>query len=134
MTNMKRTCLYLLLSFLIFVSFIGCGGNKAVKGIIEKESGRLIGFCGLYYVADMAEVNIGYAFEKSRWRQGLGFETGQAVLDFGFRELGLSEVVATIMPDNIASVKLAEKFGMTFWKNRRNWEHITPLTRGTSTP
>ena len=89
-------------------------------GIIEKESGRLIGFSGLHYVADMAEVNIGYAFEKSKWRQGLGFETGQAVLDFGFRRLGLSEVVAVIMPDNMASTKLAEKFGMTFWK-RFTW-------------
>jgi len=85
-------------------------------GVVEKESGRLIGFSGLHYVADISEVNIGYAFEKSKWRQGLGFETGQAILDFGFRELGLSEVVAIIMPDNIASIKLAEKFGMTFWK------------------
>jgi RimJ/RimL family protein N-acetyltransferase len=85
-------------------------------GVIEKESGRLLGFSGLHHIADMVKVNIGYAFKKSKWRQGFGFETGQAVLDFGFRELCLSEVIAVIWSDNIASIKLAEKFGMIFWK------------------
>jgi RimJ/RimL family protein N-acetyltransferase len=93
-------------------------------GVIEKESGRLIGFSGLHYVAYIDEVNIGYAFEKSKWRQGIGYEIGQAILDFGFRTLDLSEVVATIMPDNIASIKLAEKFGMSFWK-RFTWGGTT---------
>jgi [ribosomal protein S5]-alanine N-acetyltransferase len=85
-------------------------------GIVEKKSGRLRGFSGLYYIADMAEVNIGYAFEKSRWQQGYGFETCRAVLDFGFQELGLNTIVAVIWPDNIASIKLAEKLGLRFWK------------------
>jgi RimJ/RimL family protein N-acetyltransferase len=31
-------------------------------GVVEKKSGRLIGLCGLHYLAGMAEVNIGYAF------------------------------------------------------------------------
>lgn len=87
-------------------------------GVIEKESGILVGFSGLHYsnIADMVEVNIGYVFKRSKWRQGFGFENCQSVLDFGFRILGLSEVVAVILPDNIASIKLAEKLGMKFWK------------------
>lgn len=31
--------------------------------------------------------------------------------------LDLNEVVATIIPDNISSIRLAEKFGMIFWKS-----------------
>lgn len=85
-------------------------------GIIEKSSGRLIGFSGLHFIADMEEVNIGYAFEKSRWHQGLGFEACRAILSFGFTELGLSQVVAVIHPDNRASNQLAQKCGLHFWK------------------
>jgi ribosomal-protein-alanine N-acetyltransferase len=85
-------------------------------GLVEKKSGQLIGFSGLHYIADVTEVNIGYAFETSRWRQGFGFETCRAILDFGFQKLGLPFVVAVIWPENIASIKLAEKLGLHFWK------------------
>lgn len=85
-------------------------------GIIEKESDGLIGFSGLHYIADMAEVNIGYVLKKSKWRQGFGVETCQAVLDVGFRELGLPVIVTVIWPENIASIKLAERLGLNFWK------------------
>jgi RimJ/RimL family protein N-acetyltransferase len=85
-------------------------------GAVEKQSGRLIGLCGLHYLSGMAEVNIGYAFEKSRWRQGFGFEACRAALDFGFQRLGLDTIVAVIWPDNRASIKLAEKLGLEFWK------------------
>ena len=85
-------------------------------GVIEKLSGQLIGFSGLHYIADMPEVNIGYAVEKVRWRQGFGFETCQAVLDFGFQTLALHQIVAVIAPVNQASIHLAEKCGLSFWK------------------
>jgi len=85
-------------------------------GVVERKSGRLLGFSGLHHVADMVEVNMGYAFEKTKWRQGFGFETCQAVLDFGFQRLGLDMVVAVIWPDNGASIRLAEKLGLRFWK------------------
>ena len=85
-------------------------------GIVEKKNGRIIGFSGLHYIADMAEVNIGYAFEKPKWRQGFGFEACRAILDFGFQELSLPVIVAVIWPENIASIKLAEKLGLHFWK------------------
>jgi [ribosomal protein S5]-alanine N-acetyltransferase len=85
-------------------------------GVVEKKSGSLIGLSGLHYIADMADVNIGYAFERTKWRQGFGFETCQAVLDFGFQELGLETIVAVIWPDNRASITFAEKLGLRFWK------------------
>jgi ribosomal-protein-alanine N-acetyltransferase len=65
----------------------------------------------------MAEVNIGDAFEESRWRKGYGFESVLAVLDFGFRHLKLPEIVAVIVPMNQASRGLAEKCGLRFWKS-----------------
>jgi len=39
MINMKKIYLCLLPFLLVLVSFIGCGGNKAIKGIMERELG-----------------------------------------------------------------------------------------------
>ena len=89
-------------------------------GIVEKVSGSLIGFSGLHYIADMAEVNLGYAIEKQKWQKGFGFETCQAVLDYGFRRLTLPKIAAVIHPDNQASIHLARKCGLRFWKTF-NW-------------
>ena len=38
------------------------------------------------------------------------------MLDFGFQELGLETIVAVIWPGNRASITLAEKLGLRFWK------------------
>ncbi len=85
-------------------------------GVVEKASGKLIGFCGLHYITDMVEVNIGYAIERTRWHQGFGLEASKAVLDFGFQELRLKVIVAVIRPNNRASIRLVEKLGLGFWK------------------
>lgn len=85
-------------------------------GVVDKKSGKLVGFSGLHYIADMAEVNIGNAFARATWRQGFGFEAGQAVLEFGFQELNLSSIVAVIWPENLTSINLAKKLGLKFWK------------------
>ena len=85
-------------------------------GVVEKGSGSLIGFSGLHYIANMDKVNIGYAFEKSQWRKGFGYETCPIVLSYGFQTLALPEIVAVISPENQASIRLAEKCGLHFWK------------------
>ncbi|MFC1735479.1 GNAT family N-acetyltransferase [Candidatus Hydrogenedentota bacterium] len=84
--------------------------------VMEKNTGELIGFCGLHYIENMAEVNLGYAFKKTKWRQGFGFESCKAVLAAGFGELGLDPIVAVIQTPNIASRKLVEKLNLVFWK------------------
>jgi [ribosomal protein S5]-alanine N-acetyltransferase len=92
-------------------------------GVCEKEADRLVGFAGLHYIAGIAEVNLGYAFEKSRWRRGYGYETCRAVLDYGLGELELDLVVAVIAPQNQASIRLAKKCGLRLWK-RFTWSGL----------
>lgn len=52
-------------------------------GVVNKNNSRLMEFAGLHYIDGMDDVNIGYAFEKTYWRKGFGFETCQAILEFG---------------------------------------------------
>ena len=85
-------------------------------GVVERETADLIGFAGLHHIAGMPEVNVGYAFEKHRWGHGYGTELCGAVVTFGFERLALPEIVAVIAPQNQASIRVAEKCGLVFWK------------------
>jgi RimJ/RimL family protein N-acetyltransferase len=82
--------------------------------VILKESGELVGDCGLEHmeVDGSPEVEIGYDFLSSYWNRGLATEAAGAVRDFAFEQLGLERVVSLIRPDNLASIRVAEKIGM----------------------
>ena len=84
--------------------------------VVERHTGELIGFSGLHFIPDMEEVNVGYALRRDRWRLGYGQEVCRAALALGFRGLGLEVLVAVIAPQNRASIALAERCGLAFWK------------------
>lgn len=46
----------------------------------------------------------------------MGSEAAQAILKYGFEQLHLSRLICLIDRDNQASIKVAEKIGMTFEK------------------
>lgn len=81
---------------------------------VLKETESVIGFCGLKYLPEFDEVDVGYRFLPQHWGQGLATEACLACLDFGFDEIGLPEIVAYVIPENVASVRVLEKSGMRF--------------------
>ena len=73
-----------------------------------------IGFAVPTYEAHFTpNVEIGWRLAPEYWGQGYATEGAQAVLDFGFKEIGLEEIVSITVPDNIASWRVMEKIGMT---------------------
>jgi len=58
--------------------------------------------------------SIGYAFAKAHWGKGIGTEAARLVTDFGFKQLNLHRIEATIEPDNLRSQRVSEKLGMTY--------------------
>ena len=81
---------------------------------LHKETGAIIGFAGLKYLEDLKEVDIGYRLVPAHWGAGLATEAGRAVLDYGFRELHLEEIIGLADPVNVASVRVLEKLGFSF--------------------
>lgn len=93
-----------------------------------KDGGTIIGDVDLSFMPgeDEAELGINIARE---WRgRGLGTEAGRAMVDFGFRVLGLRRIVGYCQPTNAASRRMLEKAGLRFervWKrgvDAPNWE------------
>jgi RimJ/RimL family protein N-acetyltransferase len=85
---------------------------------IHKQTGRFIGRCGLlpWTIADQPEVEVAYLLSKPFWGQGLATEAARAIAQYGFEELRLSRLVCLIDPHNQASIRVAEKIGMTLEK------------------
>lgn len=82
--------------------------------VIEKRSGKFIGFAGLKYLADRAETDLGFRLIQSYWGRGIATEASRPLLEYGFRELGLERIIALVFPENLASVRVLEKLGFTF--------------------
>ena len=81
--------------------------------LIHKESGRMIGTCGLTRVdAENRTAEIGYVLSEAFQHQGLGNEAVQTILAFVFSELGFHRAEARFMKGNTASLRVMEKNGM----------------------
>ena len=89
---------------------------------IHKETNKFIGRCGLlpWTIDGQNEVEVAYLINKANWGQGLGTEAARAILDYGFEKLNLSRLVCLIDKENLASIKVAEKIGMTFEKEGKD--------------
>lgn len=84
--------------------------------VIQKSTGKFIGWCGLKYSATTDEVDIGFRFFKASWNQGYATEAAKKCIQLGFDKFGIKRIVGRAMVDNIASIKVLEKLGLTFLK------------------
>lgn len=81
---------------------------------ILKETGKFIGRCGLcpMDIEGKEEIEVAYMLDSRYWGQGLATEAAQAILKYGFEQVGLTRLISVINPGNIASARVAEKIGM----------------------
>jgi RimJ/RimL family protein N-acetyltransferase len=79
----------------------------------ERSTGVFLGRAGLAYTRldDRPAVELAWAILPSRWREGLATDAAVAALDAG-KSLGLQELVAYTLPENVASRRVMEKIGM----------------------
>ncbi|MGF1628399.1 MAG: GNAT family N-acetyltransferase [Kiloniellaceae bacterium] len=61
-----------------------------------------------------AEVEIGWRLKRAAWGRGYATEAAAPVLAQGFQHGTMAQVVADILPENIASMRVAEKIGLTY--------------------
>jgi RimJ/RimL family protein N-acetyltransferase len=87
--------------------------------VVLRETGRLIGSCGLrqrpqldFGHAEPSEGDIGYEVDADLWGRGYASEAAEAMLRFGFDELGLHRVWSFCLAENQASARVLEKLGM----------------------
>lgn len=85
--------------------------------MIEKDSGEMVGHCGIKRLdnplaSNIGDHEVGWLVREDRWRRGYAEEAMHAVLDWAFTRVGAPHVVALTSQANVGSWKLMEKLGM----------------------
>jgi RimJ/RimL family protein N-acetyltransferase len=87
-------------------------GEHVCFGICRREDGAVIGTIGLMVQRDHDRAEIGYALAKPLWNRGYATEAVKAVIDYGFKTLGLHRIYASHYGRNPASGRVMIKAGM----------------------
>lgn len=109
--------------------------------LIERQTGAFVGWCGVWRLDETDETEIGYAVAKNYWGKGFAAEAARRFLKYAFAELDAERVVAVARPENVASLRVMEKIGMSFVRKgkfynqilaqyaieRRDWKREKPL-------
>jgi ribosomal-protein-alanine N-acetyltransferase len=98
--------------------------------ICEKETGQVIGLCGLGNSEEGIELS--YMFFPAFWGRGLATEAVLASLNYGFCRLPIERIVAITQEANSGSCRLLEKVGMRHIDVLRRWnaaQRFYELTR-----
>ncbi|HWE14932.1 MAG TPA: GNAT family N-acetyltransferase [Solirubrobacteraceae bacterium] len=82
----------------------------------DRSTGELVGRGGLQYTDAIGGyvVEAAWAIVPERWGQGLATELAQASVCVAFESLGLHEVIAIALPDNLASRRVMEKAAFAY--------------------
>jgi len=79
-----------------------------------KSNLEFMGWCGLKYLPETNEVDLGYRFMKKFWGKGYATEAASACIEYGFNKLKLPSIIGRALPGNLASIKVLEKCGMKY--------------------
>ncbi len=77
-----------------------------------RQQPGFLGWCGVFPLEDSGLIELGYRYVRAAWGQGVATEAGRAVLEHGFKTLGLDPIVAVAHPGNRASRRVLQKLGL----------------------
>jgi RimJ/RimL family protein N-acetyltransferase len=77
----------------------------------DRAGGALIGRIGFYEPEGWPGLELGWMLARDQWGRGLATEGARAALAFAFATLRKPQVISLIRPENIASIRVAEKLG-----------------------
>lgn len=99
-----------------------------------------IGSCGVRLKGcEAGRAEFGLELAPEHWGRGFASEAARAILEFGFRDLGVQEVRGVTITENVRVQRLVERLGFTrvetrpgaAWMSARGWsETVWGITAG----
>lgn len=81
--------------------------------VVDKATGRMIGTCGFTDISpENRSCEVGYVLHPDFWGRGLATEALGVVLELA-KKIGFHRAEARFMPQNLASIRVAEKNGFS---------------------
>jgi RimJ/RimL family protein N-acetyltransferase len=87
--------------------------GRAMVLVDEEGKRRVVGSVGFHGPPDQKEgwLEIGYSVDPPYRRRGFAREAAEAMYDWAFRTHGITKFVASVAPDNVASLNLIAEHG-----------------------
>jgi RimJ/RimL family protein N-acetyltransferase len=84
----------------------------------ERGTGAFLGDCGptIQLVEGEPHVELGWHTRRDRWGEGFATEAGVACRDWCWTNLDVDHLISLVRPENRQSWRVAEKLGMTVWR------------------
>lgn len=81
-------------------------------GIVLEETGELVGTLGYHNLSRRDHsAEIGYDLSKVYWGKGIMTEAVVALIRYGFEQMNLNRIEATVDSENSRSIRLLERLG-----------------------
>jgi RimJ/RimL family protein N-acetyltransferase len=101
----------------VFLAYYERGDRYGFWAVVEKSTGDFLGwfhFRPPHGSDDPDVAELGYRLRKAAWGKGYATEGSRALVDKGFAELGVKQVIARAYGDHTASRRVMEKAGLSF--------------------
>ena len=84
--------------------------------VFLKAADEFVGTCGMepFELDGGTEVELGYRLCLKHWGRGYAEEAAAALLRHGFEALNCARIMAFVLPQNRASVRILEKLGFAY--------------------
>jgi ribosomal-protein-alanine N-acetyltransferase len=90
------------------------GKESFMFGVERKSDGKIMGISDLYDLSGQHQkAIIGWGLAKAYWGFGFMTEAVREVIRFAFEEMGMHRIEAECETENIRSIRVAERCGMT---------------------
>jgi RimJ/RimL family protein N-acetyltransferase len=92
-------------------------------GVFEQSSGALVGRVGFHQPDGWPDFELGWTIGRNWWGKGYATEAAQRCVAFAFEEMDRDHLISLIDPQNVPSIRVAERLGETVQGEFQLGEH-----------
>ncbi len=81
--------------------------------VFERDGGQWVGRVGPWQPEGWPGTEVGYSLAPAAWGKGYATEAAAACIDWAVDQLGWTDIIQTIAPDNAPSQAVARRLGAT---------------------
>jgi RimJ/RimL family protein N-acetyltransferase len=89
----------------------------------ERATGTLLGRIGLFNPDGWPGLELIWTLAREYWGRGYATEGAGRALQYAFDELRLPHIISVIHPENVASIRVAERLGETLERRAHLFGH-----------
>ena len=93
------------------LQFISLNHATTLWAIFDKKTQTVIGECGFIHTTGTS-TELHYALSRDYWGKGIAAQAATKIINFGFSALNITTINASIIEENVRSIRLAQKIGM----------------------